>query len=109
MLAVSRHISSVLGCRVRVNRRGNLVFRKTWSILISLAIIVTLLIVWTANITRFSLSATTKETQGFSSSPIQTSKTSDVDSIASPCATALEQNAVCDAANKRVLEIMNAS
>lgn len=91
-----------------LNQRKDSVFRKTWSVLLPLTVIVALLLVWAANVTRFSFCATAKEEQNPFPAPVLLSKTNDADLIASPCAKALEQRAVCVAANSRALEIMSA-
>jgi cell division protein FtsI/penicillin-binding protein 2 len=84
------------------------VSRKTWSALLPLTATVALLLVWAANVSRFSFCATAKEEQNPFPSPVLLSKTNDADLNASPCAKALAQRATCVAANKRALEIVNA-
>ncbi len=84
-------------------------FRKIWIALISLTILFALLMVWAANATRFSFPAAARETQSSVPTPTPLLKANDSALSASPCVNALSQGAVCAAANKRTLEIMNAS
>ena len=87
----------------------NLMFRKAWIALTSLMITVALLIVWTAGATRFSFYAIANGMQNSFPTPTSPLKTNVSALAASPCVNALAQHAVCVAANKRALEIMNAS
>ena len=85
-------------------------FRKTWIASTTVTIIMaTLLMVWATNATRFSFPATASEMQNSVPTPTPPLKANDSALSASPCVNALAQGAVCVAANKRALEIMNAS
>ena len=84
-------------------------FRKTWSVLLPLTVLVVLLLVLAANVKWVSFCATANQEQNPIPAPVLLSKTTGADLIAPPCAKALEQRAVCIAANKRALEIMSAS
>lgn len=77
--------------------------------LTSLTIAIALLMVWAANATRYSFPAAARETQNSVPTPTPPLKANDSALYASPCVNALSQGAVCPAANKRALEIMNAS
>ena len=95
--------------QLELRREEDLVFRKSWSILATLTIIIALLIGWAASVTRFSFFATAvKEQTSFPTSTLPPEE-NETDSNASPCANALAQRAVCLAANKRALELMDAS
>ncbi|MBA2501813.1 MAG: hypothetical protein H0V27_02935 [Pyrinomonadaceae bacterium] len=83
--------------------------RKTWLALTSLTIMVALLMAWAANATRFSPRAVTSETQNSFPAPTPPRKANDSALAASPCVNALEQRAVCVAANKRAAAIMSAN
>lgn len=82
-------------------------FGKTWIAMTSLTIIIALLMVW-ADATRFSFPAAAREPQSSVPTPTPLSNGHDSTLSLSPCANALSQSAVCSAANKRALEIMNA-
>jgi cell division protein FtsI/penicillin-binding protein 2 len=85
-------------------------FRKTWIASTTVTIImITLLMVWAANATRYSLPSAVWEMQNSVPTPTPLLKTNDRALSASPCVKALSQGAVCAAGNKRALEIMNAS
>ena len=84
-------------------------FRETSGILALLAVIVVLLMAWMVNTRRVSFCATAGGAQNSSSIPSTPLKADDSSLVASPCVNALIHHAVCDAANKRALEIMNAS
>ncbi|MEW6735389.1 MAG: penicillin-binding transpeptidase domain-containing protein [Acidobacteriota bacterium] len=75
--------------------------KKTESIIISLVAIVALLVIGAGNFTLFSSCAMV--------SRVENSLTNNTDLAVSPCANALAQHAVCVAANKQALEIMNAN
>jgi len=86
-----------------------LLFRRFWSVLASVTIIVALVMLWAANVKRFSFCAIARQTQSSVPTPTLPPKADDSTLAASPCVNALAQRAVCVAANRRALEIMSAS
>ena len=84
-------------------------FSKHRIALTFLTIVVALLLSWVANAARFSFCAIANGTQNTFPRPTSANNANDSALAASPCVNALKQHAVCVAANKRALEIMNVS
>lgn len=84
-------------------------FDKTRSGSALLAIIIASSVIWAANIMRLSFRATAGDAQNSSPAPRPQPETNDAALAVSPCAGALAQRIVCPAANRRALDIINAS
>lgn len=83
-------------------------FRKTWSALALLTVLVALITAWAASVTHFSFNPAAREEHDSFTAAMLLPESSGAVSEASPCENALAQGAVCVAANKRALEIMSA-